>query len=141
MCFIKHLGMTTGYFSLLLAATKLGQGNVFTGICDSVHGGCLPQEQTPLPEQTPPNQTPRPDTPLGPDTPGADNPPGLSTPPTPGSRLQDTVNEQLVRILLQCILVFKVWFPSCFEYKSANLICKLNVSFAQKINFLNHASN
>ena len=29
---------------LLLATTKLGQGNVFTGICDSVHGrGCLPQ--------------------------------------------------------------------------------------------------
>ena len=28
----------------LPAATKLGQGNVFTGVCDSVHrGGCLPQ--------------------------------------------------------------------------------------------------
>ena len=30
----------------LSAATKLGQGNVFTGVCDSVHregGGCLPQ--------------------------------------------------------------------------------------------------
>ena len=39
-------------------ATKLGQGNVFTGVCDSVHKGggvclsaCLftPQEQTPSP--------------------------------------------------------------------------------------------
>ena len=29
----------------LLPATKLGQGNVFTGVCDSVHRGgrCLPQ--------------------------------------------------------------------------------------------------
>ena len=26
----------------LSPATKLGQGNVFTGICDSVHGGCYP---------------------------------------------------------------------------------------------------
>ena len=42
-------------------ATKLGQGYVFTGVCDSVHRGvCLsacwdttPREQTP-PEQTPP---------------------------------------------------------------------------------------
>ena len=59
---------------LLLAATKLGQGNVFTGICDSVHRGCLPQcmlgchpltphpqEQTPRWEQTPPRSTPPPE--------------------------------------------------------------------------------
>ena len=61
----------------LLAATKLGQGNVFTGVCDSVHRGgvCLsacwdtphppgadphgsrhhPPEQIP-PEQTPPRE-------------------------------------------------------------------------------------
>ena len=54
----------------LPAATKLGQGNVFTGVCDSVHRGgegvCLsacwdatpreqtPQEQTPLPISPPP---------------------------------------------------------------------------------------
>ena len=45
----------------LPAATKLGQGNVFTGVCDSVHGGCLPQcmlgyhppEQNPTRKQTP----------------------------------------------------------------------------------------
>ena len=30
--------MTT-HFNLLPAATKLGLGNVFTGVCDSVHGG------------------------------------------------------------------------------------------------------
>ena len=28
-----------GGWTLLPAATKLGQGNVFTGACDSVHGG------------------------------------------------------------------------------------------------------
>ena len=63
---------------LLPPATKLGQGYVFTGVCDSVHRGGLPQcmlgyppEQTPLQsrhppeadtplprEQTPPDQTP-----------------------------------------------------------------------------------
>ena len=30
---------------------------------------------------------------------------GIPTPPPPGSRLRDTVNEQPVRILLECILV------------------------------------
>ena len=42
-------------------ATKLGQGNIFTGVCDSVHGGGLPQcmleyppgKETPLTRQTP----------------------------------------------------------------------------------------
>ena len=50
----------------LPAATKLGQGNVFTGVCDSVHrggvcGGRPPKKETPLKNQTPPrkNQTPR----------------------------------------------------------------------------------
>ena len=52
-------------------ATKLGQGNVFTGICDSVdrgggsasvHAG-IPPPPPPGPD-TPPDQTPpRPDTP------------------------------------------------------------------------------
>ena len=32
------------YPGLLPSATKLGQGYIFTGVCDSVHtGGCLPQ--------------------------------------------------------------------------------------------------
>ena len=43
----------------LPAATKLGQGNVFTGVCDSVRGGgCLPQcmlgYHTPQSRHTPP---------------------------------------------------------------------------------------
>ena len=68
---------------------------------------------------------PRADTPPGPGTPlqGADTPPwsrhplGADTPPRsrhplepgtpPGSRLQHTVNERPVRILLECILIRK----------------------------------
>ena len=74
-------------WSFLPAATKLGQGNILTGVCLSTGGGsasvhagiyppCLPQCM------------------LG------------YTPPPPGSRLQHTVNERPVRILLECILVF-----------------------------------
>ena len=48
--------------SLLPAATKLGQGNVFTGVCDSVHGGgvCLSAcwDTHPSWEQTPPGADP-----------------------------------------------------------------------------------
>ena len=88
-----------------------------------------PLEQTPPPEQTPQNTPPLgADTPPGADPPGsrhplrnrhppeqthppgadtpprADTPPGTDTPP-PESRLQHTVNERPVRILLECILV------------------------------------
>ena len=89
---------------LLPAAMKLGQGNVFTGVCDSVNRGGLPQcmlgyqhqsswEQTPrsrppsrhTPQSRHPPGTrhpPGPDTPLGPDTPpGADTHPPEQTPP------------------------------------------------------------
>ena len=70
-----------------------------------------PREQTPSgpgrhppgPGRHPPDQAdpPRPGRhPLGADTP----PPGPGRPP-PGSRLQHTVNERPVRILLECILV------------------------------------
>ena len=62
------------YYNLLPAATKLGQGNVFTGVCDSVHRrGCLPQCMlgcwTPPWTRHPPTR----------------HPPG-SRPPSPGSR-------------------------------------------------------
>ena len=84
--------------SLLPATTKLGQGNIFTSVCQefcpqggrvsaSVHAWIhpLPPEQTPpLGADTPPGsihppweQTP----PLGADTPGADTPPGNTHPP------------------------------------------------------------
>ena len=82
--------------TLLPAATKLGQGNVFTGVCDSVHRGgvCLsacwdatpapgadtppwtrhPQDQTPTHpwDQIPPSWDQMP--------PRADTPPGKHTP-------------------------------------------------------------
>ena len=79
---------------LLPPTTKLGQGNVFTGICDSVHKGGLPQCM------------------LGYHPPAAD-PPQAGTPPwsrPPRSRhpppmLGDTVNARAVSILLECNLV------------------------------------
>ena len=88
------------------------QGNIFTPVCHSVHRGvCLsacwdttPPGAHPL-EQTP--HPPRPDPP-GADPPGA-NPPGTRPPPTPG-RLQHTVYERPVRILLECILVSELFF-------------------------------
>ena len=64
---------------LLITARKwsLGQGNVFTPVCDSVHGGgCIPAYNR---ADNPPRQDPR--------------------------ILRDTVNKRAVRILLECILV------------------------------------
>ena len=60
---------------LLPAAMKLGQGNVFTGVCDSVHRGgvCLSAcwDTTPLGADTPQSRHPL----------GADTPPRADTPP------------------------------------------------------------
>ena len=71
-----------------------------------------PPEQTPPrsrhipPEQTPPGaDTPQSRHPLGTDTLLEQTPPWEQTPLPPGSRLQHTVNERPVRILLECILV------------------------------------
>ena len=68
----------------LITARKrsLGQGNVFTPVCDSVHGGV----STPL-HAAPPRA----------DTPGQTHP--------PPQILRDTVNMWAVRILMKCILV------------------------------------
>ena len=65
----------------LQPAMKLGQGNVFTGICDSVHkegwGGGLPQCMLGSPwEQNPPEQAPPKQAPL----PGAGTPPEQAPP-------------------------------------------------------------
>ena len=43
-----------GNVMLLPAATKLGQGNVFTGICDSVQGGVVCDQVHPPGPGTPP---------------------------------------------------------------------------------------
>ena len=80
--------------NFLPPATKLGQGNVFTGTCDSVHRGvCLS-----VCWDTPPGaDPPRSRHPLGADPPGAD--------PLAQSMLGDTANARAVRILLECNLV------------------------------------
>ena len=121
---------------LLPAATKLGQGNIFTPVCDSVNGGGYlvwsrggPGRHPPGPDtpprtrhprdQTPQTRHPLDQTPPGPDTlpdqtPPDQTPPGPDTPRTtppwttpPGSsRLRNTVYERPVRILLECILVY-----------------------------------
>ena len=108
----RSLPLSVQILSFLPAAMKLGQGNIFTGVCLSTgrgRGVCLsacwdipPGADSPPREQTPPDQTP---------SPGADAPPQTRPspqtrhPPPPGSRLQHTVNERPVRILLECILV------------------------------------
>ena len=73
-------------------ATKLGQGNIFKGVCDSVNRGVLPQCMLGYHPHRPPI------------------PPGADT--TPPSRhfpaqimLGDTVNARVVHILLECNLV------------------------------------
>ena len=69
-------------FYSLPPATKLGQGYVFTGVCDSVNRGGVPH--TP-PGADPPEQTPREQTPPRADTPpGSRHPPPEQTPP-PGA--------------------------------------------------------
>ena len=61
--------MKRDLFEYLPAATKLGQGNVFTGVCDSVHWGGLPQcmlgyhirppSRPPQSRHTPPSRPPQ----------------------------------------------------------------------------------
>ena len=74
---------------LLPPTTKLGQGYVFTGMCDSVHRGVSASVHAGIPppwEQTPPppEQTPRSRHPSEADTPRADISPGADT-PLPGA--------------------------------------------------------
>ena len=131
MSFIYQLSI----YSSLPAATKLGQGNVFTGVCDSVHRGRVsasvhagmlappdqahhhPPDQAPPPRTrhtTPRDQAP----PLPPDL----APPGPGPPPAEkqGSRRQHTVNERPVRILLECILVYQTGCVGsvCTDFRS-----------------------
>ena len=94
-------------WSFLPAATKLGQGNVFTGVCDSVNRGGLPQCMPPRSSHPPPPPVHAPWSRHPPCMPprsrhlpgsrhppeqrpsGADTPPAADTPPgadPPGSR-------------------------------------------------------
>ena len=94
-------------------------------VIHSVHRGGLPQcmlgyHHPPPPgsrppwEQTPPHprdQNPQDQTPL------EQTPPPDQT-PAPGSRLQHTVNERPVRILLECILVFNYFRAGSRDYEA-----------------------
>ena len=113
-----------GKVMFLPPATKLGQGYVFTGVCDSVHGGSTWPGTPPGPGKppgtryTPQDQvhplwtrcTPLPGTRYTP--PGTRYTPQLGTPPNQvhlvQSMLGDMVNAWVVRILLKCNLVTPV---------------------------------
>ena len=74
---------------------------LFTGgVCLSACWDTTPPEQTPPGSRHPPEQQP---------PPRSRHPPRSSSPP-PGSRLQYTVYERPVRILLECILVWVFFF-------------------------------
>ena len=128
-CTVRSFNDSQNIFFLVSSlppATKLGQGYVFTGVCDSVHRGVSasvhagiphppsrhPPEQTPPREQTPPvsrHPLPRADTHTPEQThttpsPHSRNLPG-QTPPQKQSMVGDTVNARAVRILLECNLV------------------------------------
>ena len=112
---IKHRTLSSVSQSkwLLPTATKLGQGNIFTSVCQEFcprgEGVCLSAcWDTPPPALPPGADTPPAADPLGSRPPRADTPRGADTPP--GSRLQHTVNERPVRILLECILVWNYFW-------------------------------
>ena len=128
-CIVRSFNDSQNIFFLVSSlppATKLGQGYVFTGMCDSVHGGVSASVHAGIPH--PPKQTPpRADTSQGADTPRSRHPPrtdthtpeqthttpspqnrhlpGQTPPPPEQSMLGDTVNARAVRILLECNLV------------------------------------
>ena len=90
---IKQFSGLTKFPDFLPAATKLGQGNVFTGVCDSVNGGgCAsvgyhPPRGRPPKENPPKKQTPTRQSPLRRIPPPQEaDPPRRRTPPTPRSR-------------------------------------------------------
>ena len=109
-----------------------GQGNVFTGVCLSTGGRVYASVHAGIPDPPRTRQTPLDQAdPLGPGRhplPAPGSPPGPGRPPwtrqtprdqhtppldqadpPPGSRLQHTVYERLVHILLECILVKNIF--------------------------------
>ena len=102
---------------LLPPANEVWGKVIFSEMCvkNSVHRGVylsacwdtIPRDQAPPWDQAPPDQPPPDQAPPGPGTPQIRHPP-----PPEQSMLGDTVNEQAVRILLECNLVydrFKLW--------------------------------
>ena len=136
--FSDRVTYSTHCYSNYRPQWSCGQSNIFTPVCHSVHRGVLPQcmlgyppEQTPPrgPDQPPRTRCPKAQPP-GADTPPRVDPPGTRPPgPDPpwsrhplGNRLQHTVYERSVSILLECILVWDYIFVqsvgnqmSCFH--------------------------
>ena len=94
ICFVRII--------FLPPATKLGQGYVFTRVCDSVLGGGSASVHAgiPLPQA---------------DTPPEADPPGPGT-PREQCMLGDTGNKWAVRILLECILVSNCFYTKKFQW-------------------------
>ena len=95
---------TTKIITLLPPATKLRQGNIFTPVCHSVHReGVCQSPRADTPQQTPPSRHPPRPVHAG------------MHPPLP-SACWDTVNKRVVRIPLECILVFFVFPFTILKY-------------------------
>ena len=92
-----------------------GQGYVFTRVCDSVHRGGLPEGGTPQKEAPPGRRPPQKEAPLEGDPPkkeaSKENP--QKETPSGWRHPRHTVNERLVRILLECILVVSADHVTC----------------------------
>ena len=98
--------LVVGFTGFYRPQRSCGQGYVFTRVCDSVHRGGVSGQ--PPPPRSRENPLP----------PG----PGRPPPPPPGRRLQHTVNERPVRILLECILVHNI-FRSFYWMPFENYMC------------------
>ena len=138
------------FVALLPPATKLGQGYIFTGVCDSVHrgGGGEYLDRYPPDQIHPPRTRYTPGTRYTPQTrytsqdlvhqPGQVHPrdkahththPRPCTPPRDQVHLPpelcmlgDTGNKRAVRILLECILVIRVFFSKHFVVVIASVL-------------------
>ena len=117
---VKTTFVSYALLHLLPPATKLGQGYVFTGVCDSVNrGGGAPPQTTYPPDYMPPGLHTPPDyvPPLDPVPPQTTYPrttyPPDYVPPPPW-----TVYVRAVRILLECILVYNAC--ECVKFLGSN---------------------
>ena len=100
-CFSCKRLCTEPFGTLVTGRNEVVAKVMFLHLCAIlfIGGGVSRQGEPPRQEGgTPPDQA---------DPPGRENPPAGRTPP-PGSRLQNTVYERPVRILLECILVM-IW--------------------------------
>ena len=125
-----------------------GQSNVFTGVCLSTGGGvCLSACWDARPPTPQPPNSPRPGRPIEPGRPppqtrqtprpGRSQRPDQADPP-PGSRLQHTVYERPVRILLECILVKiveKTYVRNVVHFFFSLSLGELSISFESTWNY------